>query len=525
MKRLALLIAVIANGFFLFTSAPHTFAASFIVNNGGDGVDLVPGDGVCSSAPGVCTLRATIQEANALAGSDLITFDPAITTVNNFSSLPQVTTTMTIQAASVVTVLGDFANQTFGVFDVASGGNLTLINIKVQDGGGTVGAGIRNRAGGTVTMTGCEFSFNKASASGGGIRNDGTMTLNTCNIVLNEAAIRGAGIFNTPGSNLTINDSNVNGNDNNPGTGGGGISNEGTLNINRSLINGNLTAGNGGGIENLNNGGIVTVTNSSISFNSAFNANGGGIFNSLTGTVNLNNSTVTDGNFASIGGGIFNDVGSTVNARSSIIAKNQAPTSGPDVSGGFTTPSFNLIGESDGSVGFVNGVNSNIVGTTAVPVDPLLGPLANNGGPTLTYAVLVNSPAIDKGNAFGATTDQRGFNRTYDYLGIPNAADGTEIGSFERQAPTAAEVSLSGRVSNANGRGIRNIRVVITGGNLSEPRTALTSSFGYFSFDGLRAGETYVVTVSGKRYRFANPMRVITLNDNFTDVDFTSEAP
>src|SRR5207244_1546574 len=88
---------------------------------------------------------------------------------------------------------------------------------------------------------------------------------------------------------------------------------------------------------------------------------------------------------------------------------------------------------------------------------------------------------------------------------------------------TAAGVSMSGRVTTANGVGIRNARVVVSGNSLPEPRTATTGSFGYFSFDGLQAGETYVVTVNSQRYTFQIPSRVITLVDNLTDVDFTAD--
>ena len=158
-----------------------------------------------------------------------------------------------------------------------------------------------------------------------------------------------------------------------------------------------------------------------------------------------------------------------------------------------------------------------------MPVDPLLGPIADNTGPTQTFAVLPNSPTLDNGKAFGSTNDQRGFARAYDNPSTLNAADGTDIGSFERTAPTAAEASLGGRIVNADGRGIRNIRVMISGGGLIEPRTALTGSFGYFTFEGLRVGETYVVTVSGKRYVFANPTRVVSLTDELADVDFVGQ--
>jgi hypothetical protein len=87
---------------------------------------------------------------------------------------------------------------------------------------------------------------------------------------------------------------------------------------------------------------------------------------------------------------------------------------------------------------------------------------------------------------------------------------------------TAAQASISGRVTTAEGAGIRNANVVITGNSLPEARVVTTGSFGYFSFDGLTVGETYVVTVNSQRYTFSVPSRVITLVDNVVDADFTA---
>ena len=95
--------------------------------------------------------------------------------------------------------------------------------------------------------------------------------------------------------------------------------------------------------------------------------------------------------------------------------------------------------------------------------------------------------------------------------------------SLEFLPLTAAGVSMSGRVTTADGRGIRNAHVVISGNSLPEARVAATGSFGYFSFDGLTAGQTYVVTVNSQRFTFSVPSRVITLVDNMADVDFTAE--
>ncbi len=88
---------------------------------------------------------------------------------------------------------------------------------------------------------------------------------------------------------------------------------------------------------------------------------------------------------------------------------------------------------------------------------------------------------------------------------------------------TAASASISGRVMTANGQGIRNAKVVVTGNSLAQPRIAQTGSFGWFSFDGLQTGETYVVTVNSRRYTFSAPSRVISLVDNVIDADFIAD--
>ncbi len=94
--------------------------------------------------------------------------------------------------------------------------------------------------------------------------------------------------------------------------------------------------------------------------------------------------------------------------------------------------------------------------------------------------------------------------------------------NFTPSAPTAANVSIGGRVTTANGQGIRNARLVLVNGSGAQ-QTAQTASFGYYRFDDLRAGETYVLTVYSKRYVFAEPTRIISLSDDLTDVNFTSE--
>ena len=95
--------------------------------------------------------------------------------------------------------------------------------------------------------------------------------------------------------------------------------------------------------------------------------------------------------------------------------------------------------------------------------------------------------------------------------------------SLEFLPLTASGVTMAGRVTTADGRGIRNAHVVISGDSLPEAVTATTGSFGYFSFDGLTAGQTYVVTVNSQRYTFSVHSRVITLVDNVADANFVAD--
>jgi len=94
---------------------------------------------------------------------------------------------------------------------------------------------------------------------------------------------------------------------------------------------------------------------------------------------------------------------------------------------------------------------------------------------------------------------------------------------IEFVATTAAQASISGRVLTSGGQGIRNAKVVITGNSLSQPIITTTGSFGYFNFEGLQTGETYVVTVWSKRYTFSAPSQVVSLVDNVVDMDFIAD--
>jgi hypothetical protein len=259
---------------------------------------------------------------------------------------------------------------------------------------------------------------------GGGLSNDGVLTI-TQSTIRGNTAPYGGGLFNSGYGQLTLTTSTIS--SNTASILGGGVYNWGTLTLTHSTVNGNTATYNGGGF--FNNQATLTITHSTISGNTASPNNatapyaGGGLYNG--GTLALTHSTVSR-NRAPYGGGLFNWTSGQSTFTNSIIASNlHGGDCYPDYQGSVTSVGSNL--DSDGSC--------RLTASTDRPgVNPLLGPLQNNGGPTSTHALLPGSPAIDAipwgTNGCGTTlySDQR-------WRARPEAAGGAcDIGAFEVEA-------------------------------------------------------------------------------------------
>ena len=284
----------------------------------------------------------------------------------------------------------------------------------------------------TVAISGLTISGG-VSDFGGGIENDENLTLNN-SIVTGNLSATGGGILNGY-STLNLIDSTVSGNSViNFGGGIAAFSAGGNLNLSNSTISSN-SADYGGGILLIPDATgfnpvstSVGIVNSTISSNSAA-IDGGGLLN-LGGLVTLSNSTVTANTAGNDGSGIasFGDAETQTTITSSIVSGNV----GTDIDvvlgtiNSFASNGNNLIGDGNATIAFSS--DSDITGNT----DPGLAPLADNGGPTQTIALLPGSPAIDAGsNPDGLPNDQRGagFSRVNG-----TAAD---IGAFEAGAVNA----------------------------------------------------------------------------------------
>ena len=231
-------------------------------------------------------------------------------------------------------------------------------------------------AGVNAAVSGLTITGGYVEGTGGGIHNDGTLALTGCVIANNTSVSDGGGILNS--GTLYVTGSTIRDN-RSVSRGGGGIYG-GTVSIVDSTLSGNLS----GTVETLR--GSITIINSTLSGNY-------GVFGLTIGPVTLGN-TIIAGN---VGG--F-DVGSTM----------------------VNSLGYNLIGNGGNQTGYTS---TDVVGTADDPIDPLLGPLADNGGPTPTMALLPGSPALDAGDpAQLGVPDQRGVVRS----------GGVNIGAYQASA-------------------------------------------------------------------------------------------
>jgi len=426
---------------------------------------------------------------------------------------------------------------------------------------GGYGGGIANL--GTQQLSDCQIKFNSTGIGGFGTYSGGD----------EGRSGHGGGIYNGENTNSNLENCiiryNYTGNRlYSPSEGdGGGIYNSGALSLNRCTISNNNTGGggSGGGIYHANgalgltncclannstgtgkddyyvddggSGGAVyarayaALANCTVSSNYTGNGgnysygwggnggSGGGIYTNnslrLTNCTICSNSTGKGGygknglnGIGGNGGGICND-GGIVRIKNTITAGNQvAPDGeGPDCWGILNSQGYNLIENTNQCTIIVN-LTGNITGK-----DPLLGPLANNGGPTKTHALLPGSPAIDAGYNFGIVDDQRGCARPVDIPGIPNINDGSDIGAYELELSTA----ISGTIAYG-GTGLAGVTLTFSGST----GTTASDINGNYSYR-VAYGWSGTVTPSKPGYTFTPANRGYTnVTTNLPNQDFTA---
>ena len=374
---------------------------------------------------GVGSLRQAILDANAGGVNDRR--DIVASNLSGFialnSALPPiaVNTTITGPGANHLTISGSFA---WPILIYNSETTNLLIGVTIANGSAASGGGISN--GSTLTVISCTLDNNQAVAgTGGGIYNSGDLMIVASTLSGNRALgltggnSWGAGLCPQAGAGL----------------GGGLFTMSGTVKIENSTFSGNTANGGMGG--NCFGGPFPGIGG---------DGSGGAMF-VASGNVSIQACTIVSnrsrGGFgatfgfapAAFGGGIYNSGGSVM-LENTLLGVNTIVNAGQtsqDAAGTYASQGYNLIGVTDGSSGWVT---SDLIGNIGAPLDPKVGPLQNNGGPTATMALLPGSPAIDAGANAGLATDQRGRARSIDNPAVANPAggDGTDIGAFEQQS-------------------------------------------------------------------------------------------
>lgn len=483
MKTLVTLLVFILCG-----CAARSFAANHLVTKTADTND------------GACDADCSLREAIATAGSgDVIMFSALFSEPQTITlGLGQlaISTSLSIKGPGpdLLTISGNNETRVFSMSNIP---RVAMSGLRISNG----------------------FAASFSDETGGGIYIlNSSLDLTNVTIANNRAMVlqqpregKGGGIYKIGSGSLAITDCQIHNNQaaGNLGGLGGGIYSSGTTYIRNSSIFYN-TAPNGGG--GLYVGDTFYLTNSTVSENNSFpqgptiSSWGGGLRS--FGSATLTNSTITR-NSANRGGGIAAE--GTLVARNSIVAGNglAASDAGPDIVGAATSEGHNLIGNTAN--------NSGWIATDIQNVDPRLGPLASNGGSTFTHALVLGSPALNAGNNELARDPFNNSILVYDQRGIgfPRIMDGTvDIGAYE-----ASLFLVSGRVTNASGRGIAGARITFTDGAATV--YSRTNPFGYYRFAGIPSA-AYNVSVFHKSYLFNSPVAVI-IDGKRDDLNFVSQ--
>lgn len=383
-------------------------------------------DGVCEtgSGNGVCTLRAAVMEANAVAGggatilvraADYVLLIDGVGEDASATGDLDVTAAMTIEGdgSGVTMIDGSYFDRVFEIH----ASDVTLRGITIRRGSASLGGGIHAVADG-LTLENVVLSNNRAGA-GGGLYNAADVTLRHCTAT-NNVATNGAGFFSAGGT-LHLVDSIVRSNDT-PivvGDNGGALYVRAAVRIERSAVVDNTAELEGGGIYVGDAAAEVVVLNSTIARNGAVNGSGGGVHASA-GSVQIVASTISGNTAIGSGGGLYEAAGgAAIFVKNSVLtgnlANNFTATSSPSECGSapITSGDYNLIAARN---------TCNLVGATAhvnaTNIDPQLLPLTPNGGfaadQSGNFGPTVNAiPALNCTDDLGAPllVDQRGYRR------------------------------------------------------------------------------------------------------------------
>jgi predicted outer membrane repeat protein len=463
-------------------------STTITVDSNGDGVAVAAN---CTDlVPGNCTLR---DAALAAIDGDTINFDASISLITLTAGTVETTAVNIIgPGASALTITNSAASGLYDLFYIQGNGDavisgltvtnnriksnndgkFTLDGVTVSGSSGAYGGALYAANDGVLEIIDSTFENNTATEDGGAvyIYNDNDASISGSTFTNNESLADGGAIYGESVYSVLIIDCRITGNS--AADDGGGLafyqSTPAGLSIIDTTIDANDAGNNGGGLnvehDEADDTLIVNIANSTVSNNTA-EASAGILFNDPGITATINNSTISANAALFGGGGVYINSGSSLTVNQSTISANSSASTSPDTGGGgialgdntsvvtlsgsivsgntsglVGTEDIGLYSSLDSDTGSITATNSligevdsriTVNGTNNVnSTNPMLGALANNGGPTKTMALLSGSPAIDAGpNPVATFTGNEFDQRGPGYARIVGGL--VDIGAFE----------------------------------------------------------------------------------------------
>jgi predicted outer membrane repeat protein len=420
----------------LAAGAGVAVGASLLVGNGAAGAATFTVDSLADPLDaGHTTLRdaLTSAETSANSGSTIVFASGLSGTIHLGSQLPDITYPTTIQGpgAGQISISGDDAVPLFYTHGGADGIDVSISGLSLTDGLSQSPATRRN--GGAIFNLNADLTVSNAVLSGNTALGDST-----------HDGYGGAICTCTGYGSLTVVNSTFHGNTAG-GSGGAIYSDNAPLTIKGSTFDSNQAYYRGGAISDCCAAADSTIENSTVTGNSVIgdqttesnSGYGGGVFSYASTLLTIRGSTVADNDAGISGGGVrVDDTATPITLQNTIVANNTTGDTGPDINGEFNS-AFSLIEDGTDAT-----ITETVPGSDITGQDPQLSALADNGGPTETLLPATTSPVINKGSAFGLSSDQRAFCRPIVFSGVPNSsapgADGSDMGAVELQTGVGA---------------------------------------------------------------------------------------
>jgi hypothetical protein len=513
---------------------------TFTVNDNGDAGDVTPGDGICATVGATCTLRAAIEETNALSSCGTLDINLSLGS-GTITLASELTISHDVRvngpSASAVIISGNNTNR---IFTVNPGVTASVSSLTLSGGNGSGGGGAIQNSG-ALTLSRVTLSGNTTTSDGGAIRNDGVVTLVNSTVSGNSANGNGGGIASSIAGTVTLVNSTITANT--AGTSGGGIKSAGTLNIRNTIValnnpdnvsgtvndQGNNLLSGDPLLGTLRNNGGPTFTHALLYDSPAIDAgNACVVNNSCTPAYGVSLLTDQRGLARQVDGDLTAGAVVDIGAYERQVPETRVVPAGTNV----------LVDVADARLTFPSVTGSgNTVNLSSIPVPgdapPSSGPAFDISPSSVFFTGPVNFcfylPSITNPTTFstlkvlhregGVLVDPGSRLSFTDKIVCTQVASFSEFVITHGAIPTASNGTVGGRILDNSGSPVSGATVQLSG---TQSRLTVTDSEGKYHFENVETNGFYTVTPSRSNYVFVPAQRSFSQIGEHTDAAFSA---